>query len=101
MSFGSRAGEGADHRDRQTGHEAAARVVLVAEGGDHMAPRGGPWRASGPVTLGSVADRQPGQASGEPAIAGDRMLRRVVYAYLVSVVVAGAVALVGLHEGLW
>ena len=66
-----------------------------------MAPRGGPWRASGPVTLGSVADRQPGQASGEPAIAGDRMFRRVVYAYLVSVVVAGAVALVGLREGLW
>jgi hypothetical protein len=29
------------------------------------------------------------------------MLRRVVYAYLVSVVVAGVVALVGLHEGLW
>ena len=29
------------------------------------------------------------------------MLRRVVYAYLVSVVVAGAVALVGLHEDLW
>jgi hypothetical protein len=29
------------------------------------------------------------------------MLRRVVYAYLVSVVVAGAVALVGLREGLW
>ena len=51
-----------------------------------MAPRGGPWRASGPVTLGSVADRQPGQASGEQTIAGDRMLRRVVYAYLVSVV---------------
>jgi hypothetical protein len=50
---------------------------------------------------GSVADRQPGQASGEPAIAGDRMLRRVVYAYLVSVVVAGVVALVGLREGLW
>ena len=66
-----------------------------------MAPRGGPWRASGPVTLGSVADRQPGQASGEPTIAGDRMLRRVVYAYLISVVVAGAVALVGLREGLW
>ena len=66
-----------------------------------MAPRGGPWRASGPVTLGSVADRQPGQASGEQTIARDRMLRRVVYAYLVSVVVAGAVALVGLREGLW
>ena len=66
-----------------------------------MAPRGGPWRASGPVTLGSVADRQPGQASGEQTIAGDRMLRRVVYAYLVSVVVAGVIALVGLHEGLW
>ena len=66
-----------------------------------MAPRGGPWRASGPVTLGSVADRQRGQASGEQTIAGDRMLRRVVYAYLVSVGVAGAVALVGLHEGLW
>jgi hypothetical protein len=29
------------------------------------------------------------------------MLRRVVYAYLVSVVVAGGVALVGLREGLW
>ena len=66
-----------------------------------MAPRGGPWRATGPVTLGSVANRQPGQASGEQTIARDRMLRRVVYAYLVSVVVAGAVALVGLHEGLW
>jgi hypothetical protein len=66
-----------------------------------MAPRGGPWRASGPVTLGSVADRQPGQASGEQTIARDRMLRRVVYAYLVSVVVAGAVALVGLRGGLW
>jgi len=66
-----------------------------------MAPRGGPWRASGPVTLGSVADRQPGQASGEQTIASDRMLRRVVYAYLISVVVAGAVALVGLREGLW
>ena len=66
-----------------------------------MAPRGGPWRASGPVTLGSVADRQPGQTSGEQTIAGDRMLRRVVYAYLVSVGVAGVIALVGLHEGLW
>jgi hypothetical protein len=66
-----------------------------------MAPRGGPWRASGPVTLGSVADRQPGQASGEQTIAGDRMLRRVVYAYLVSVGVAGVIALVGLQEGLW
>jgi hypothetical protein len=66
-----------------------------------MAHRGGPWRASGPVTLGSVADRQPGQASGEQTIAGDRMLRRVVYAYLVSVGVAGVIALVGLHEGLW
>jgi hypothetical protein len=66
-----------------------------------MAPRGGPWRASEPVTLGSVADRQPGQASGEQTIARDRMLRRVVYAYLVSVVVAGAVALVGLRGGLW
>ena len=66
-----------------------------------MAPRGGPWRASGPVTRGSVADRQPGQASGEQTIAGDRMLRRVVYAYLVSVGVAGVIALVGLHEGLW
>jgi hypothetical protein len=66
-----------------------------------MAPRGGPWRASGPVTLGSLADRPPGQASGEPTIAGDRMLRRAVYAYLVSVGVAGVIALVGLHEGLW
>jgi hypothetical protein len=29
------------------------------------------------------------------------MLRRVVYAYLVSVGVAGVIALVGLQEGLW
>jgi hypothetical protein len=29
------------------------------------------------------------------------MLRRAVYAYLVSVGVAGVIALVGLHEGLW
>jgi len=53
------------------------------------------------MTPATLAARQHGQASGEQAIAGDRMLRRVVYAYLVSVVVAGVVALVGLHEGLW
>lgn len=53
------------------------------------------------MTPAALAGRQHGQASGEQAIAGDRMLRRVVYAYLVSVVVAGVVALVGLREGLW
>ena len=66
-----------------------------------MAPQGGPWRASRQITPGSLADRQPGRTSGEQIIAGDRMLRRVVYAYLVSVGVTGVIALVGLHEGLW
>jgi len=66
-----------------------------------MAHRGGPWRVGGCMTPAALAGQQHGRVSGEQAIAGDRMLRRVVYAYLVSVVVAGVVALVGLHEGLW
>ena len=37
----------------------------------------------------------------EQATLGDRMLRRVVYTYLVTVVAAAVVALVGLREGLW
>ena len=53
------------------------------------------------MRLAAREDRDHGQASGEQAIAGDRMLRRVVSAYLVSLVVAGAIALVGLHEGVW
>ena len=66
-----------------------------------MAHRGGPWHASGRMRPAAWEDRDHGQASGEQAIAGDRMLRRVVYAYLASVVVTGVIALVGLHEGLW
>jgi hypothetical protein len=66
-----------------------------------MAPRGGPWHASRQMTSDALADRHYGQASGEPIMAGDRMIRRAVYAYLVSVVVAGVIAFVGLHEGLW
>jgi hypothetical protein len=53
------------------------------------------------MTSDALADRHYGQASGEPIMAGDRMIRRAVYAYLVSVVVAGVIAFVGLHEGLW
>jgi len=53
-----------------------------------MAHRGGPWRVGGCMTPAALAGQQHGRTSGEQAIAGDRMLRRVV-------------ALVGLHEGLW
>jgi hypothetical protein len=48
-----------------------------------------------------MAGREHGQTSGEQTIAGDRMLRRVVSAYVVSVLVAGVIALIGLREGLW
>ena len=67
-----------------------------------MAHRGGPWRAGGGGTTPvAMAGREHGQTSGEQTIAGDRMLRRVVCAYVVSVLVAGVIALIWLREGLW
>jgi hypothetical protein len=46
-----------------------------------------------------MAGRQPG--GREEAIASDRVLRHVVYAYVVAVVAAVVITLVGLHEGWW
>ena len=64
-----------------------------------MAHRGGPWRASERSPAAAMAGRQLG--GREEAIASDRGLRHVVYAYVVAVVAAVAITLVGLHKGLW
>ena len=66
-----------------------------------MAYRGGPWRADGPLAPAVRVERRSGTDPTEQVTLSDRMLRRVVYAYLVTVVAAALVALVGLHEGLW
>ena len=66
-----------------------------------MACRGGPWRADGPVAPVVRAGRRFGDDPTEQATMSDRMLRRVVYTYLVTIVAAAGVAFVGLHEGLW
>ena len=66
-----------------------------------MAYRGGPWRADGRLTPVVREGRRSRNDPMEQTTAGDRVLRRVVYAYCVTVVAAALVALVGLHEGLW
>jgi hypothetical protein len=66
-----------------------------------MAYRGGPWRTDGRLAPVVRVVRRSGNDPMEQTTAGDRMLRRVVYAYLVTIVAAAVVALVGLHEGLW
>jgi hypothetical protein len=68
---------------------------------DGMAYRGGPWRADGPLAPVVREGRRSGTDPTEQVTLSDRMLRRVVYAYLATVVAAALVGLVGLHEGLW
>ena len=66
-----------------------------------MAYRGGPWRADGQRAPVVRAGRKSENDPTEQATMSDRMLRRVVYTYLVTIVAAAGVAFVGLHEGLW
>ena len=66
-----------------------------------MAYRGGPWRADGPLAPVVREGRRSGNDPTEQTTMSDRMLPRVVYAYLVTIVAAAVVALVGLQEGLW
>ena len=66
-----------------------------------MAYRGGPWRADGPPVPAVRVRRRSEHDPTEQAPMSDRVLRRVVSAYLVTVVAAAVVALVGLQEGLW
>ncbi len=66
-----------------------------------MSSRGGPWRlAEGvrPVAMGRQRDTNT--SSGQ-TVTDDLIVRRVVGAYLGAVLVAAAIALVGLYEGLW
>ncbi len=85
-----------DRRDTKRRHGSCSwpkEGITWHLGADHGARvgrlRSVPWQTDSPDRH-RVSDHR-----------GDRMLRRVVYAYLVSVVVAGVIALVGLHEGLW
>jgi len=66
-----------------------------------VAHRGGPWRATEQSPAVAMVGRQPGGRAREEAIMSDRGLRHVVYAYVVAVVAAVAITLVGLHEGWW
>ena len=66
-----------------------------------MSRRGGPWRladAVGPVAM--VPRRDTNTSSGQ-TVTDDRVVRRVVGAYLGAVLIGAAIALVGLYEGLW
>jgi hypothetical protein len=49
----------------------------------------------------AVARREETNASSGSAVTDDRMVRRVAASYLGAVLVAAAIALVGLYEGLW
>jgi hypothetical protein len=60
--------------------------------------RGGGGRESDGTSGWTVARER---RASEEAIAGDRGLRHVVYAYVVAVVAAVVITLVGLHEGWW
>lgn len=66
-----------------------------------MADLGGPWRAGERAVFHSVAGRRPAGRASVEAIVSDRMLGRVVYAYVVAVVAAVVMTLIGLHEGWW
>jgi hypothetical protein len=66
-----------------------------------MSSRGGPWRlAEGVRPVTTVRRRDANTASGQAAT-DDRMVHRVVGAYLGAVLVAALIALAGLYEGLW
>jgi len=66
-----------------------------------MSRRGGPWRLAEEVRPVAMVRRTDTNTSSGQTVLDDRMLRRVVGAYLGAVLVAAVIALVGLYEGLW
>jgi hypothetical protein len=66
-----------------------------------MSRRGGPWPMADEVRPLAMVRRTDTNTSSGQTVMDDRMLRRVVGAYLGAVLVAVVIALVGLYEGLW
>jgi hypothetical protein len=63
--------------------------------------RGGPWRVAEGVEAVAMGRREDAHTSSGRSVTDDRMLRRVVCAYIGAVLLAVAIGLVGLYEGLW
>jgi hypothetical protein len=66
-----------------------------------MSRRGGPWRLADEVRPVAMVPRRDTNTSSGQTVTDDRMVRRVVGAYLGAVLATAAIALVGLYEGLW
>jgi hypothetical protein len=66
-----------------------------------MSRRGGPWRLADEGRPVAMGPRRDTNTSSGQTVMDDRMLRRVVCAYLGAVLIGAAIALVGLYEGLW
>ena len=66
-----------------------------------MSRRGGPWRLADEVRPVAMIPRRDTNTSSGQTVTDDRMVRRVVGAYLGAVLIGAAIALVGLYEGLW
>ena len=66
-----------------------------------MSRRGGPWRLAEGVRPVAMGQRRDTNTSSGQTVTDDRMVRRVVGAYLGAVLVAVVIALAGLYEGLW
>ncbi len=66
-----------------------------------MGRRGGPWRLADEVRPVAMVRRRDTNTSSGQTVTDDRMVRRVVGAYLGAVLIVAAIALVGLYEGLW
>jgi hypothetical protein len=76
-------------------------VIRMPKGGEEMAQRGGPWRLAGYAVPDGPVARAP-DATGEVGTRdGDRLLRRIVSAYVLGVIGGSLVALVGLSKGWW
>ena len=75
--------------------------MTMPNGGGEMAQRGGPWRLAGYAIPDGPVAPAPDAARRVATPAGDRDVRWIISGYVVGVVGAGLVALVGLSEGWW
>jgi hypothetical protein len=66
-----------------------------------MAQRGGPWRLAGYATTDGNAARGRDGRRDVAARDGERVLRWIVSVYVLAVVGAALIAVVGLSEGWW
>ena len=61
-----------------------------------MSRRGGPWRLADEVRPVAMVPRRDTNTSSGQTVTDDRVVRRVVGAYLGAVLIGAAIALVGL-----